>query len=218
MGGLIEIEKLYLDSYQELFNKAEFQSTPFIERGFAMDKKIAAGSILFIGLNPSYRKGEKPRSFFYDIEQVKDDEYFKKFWVIANECNSPCAHLDLLALRETSHKQLKPVLKSAPEFIQANLNLSKSILELSNPKVIVVTDTLARQLLGKIRQNIGMGYEFSSFRTDGTYRITNQDSNLKDVPVLFSGMLSGQHALDNGSFERLKWHIKGILEGRIRNI
>lgn len=29
--------------------------------------------------------------------------------------------------------------------------------------------------------------------------------------VFYSGMLSGAHAIDNGSFDRLIWHIKYVL-------
>ena len=33
----------------------------------------------------------------------------------------------------------------------------------------------------------------------------------KRVPVFYSGMLSGAHAVDNGSFDRLIWHFKYVL-------
>ena len=33
----------------------------------------------------------------------------------------------------------------------------------------------------------------------------------KRVPVFYSGMLSGAHAIDNGSYDRLIWHIKYVL-------
>lgn len=33
----------------------------------------------------------------------------------------------------------------------------------------------------------------------------------KRVPVFHSGMLSGAHTIDNGSFDRLIWHIKYVL-------
>lgn len=33
----------------------------------------------------------------------------------------------------------------------------------------------------------------------------------KRVPVFYSGMLSGAHAVGNGSFDRLIWHIKYLL-------
>ena len=34
--------------------------------------------------------------------------------------------------------------------------------------------------------------------------------NDKEIIIFFSGMLSGQYPLDNGSFNRLKWHIKYV--------
>ena len=34
--------------------------------------------------------------------------------------------------------------------------------------------------------------------------------NDQEIIIFFSGMLSGQHALDNGSFNRLKCHIKQV--------
>ena len=45
--------------------------------------------------------------------------------------------------------------------------------------------------------------------TIGTYRIIN-NPDFKDTIVFFSGMLTGQRALDNGSFERLKWHLNKV--------
>ena len=35
--------------------------------------------------------------------------------------------------------------------------------------------------------------------------------NEKKIPVLFTSMLTGQRALDKGSFLRLKWQIRMIL-------
>ena len=35
--------------------------------------------------------------------------------------------------------------------------------------------------------------------------------NGKRMPVFYSGMLSGAHALDNGSYERLLWHIRYVM-------
>lgn len=45
----------------------------------------------------------------------------------------------------------------------------------------------------------------------GTYRI--EIDGFK-TPIIFSGMLSGQRALDLGSLERLKWQIKFIIENK----
>ena len=39
----------------------------------------------------------------------------------------------------------------------------------------------------------------------------------KRVPVFYSGMLAGAHAVDNGSFDRLIWHIKYVLNIQSEN-
>lgn len=47
----------------------------------------------------------------------------------------------------------------------------------------------------------------------GTHRITGNkefETVLKGTPVFFTSMLTGQRALDNGSFERLGWHINKV--------
>ena len=54
-----------------------------------------------------------------------------------------------------------------------------------------------------------MNFEFEFDDTIGTYRIIN-NPDFKDTIVFFSGMLTGQRALDNGSFERLKWHLNKV--------
>lgn len=54
----------------------------------------------------------------------------------------------------------------------------------------------------------------STFNSEiGTYEI---ELNNEMVPIIFSGMLSGQRALDIGSLERLKWQSKMILESRTK--
>ena len=39
----------------------------------------------------------------------------------------------------------------------------------------------------------------------------------KRVPVFYSEMLPGAHAIDNGSFDRLVWHIKYVLNMQSEN-
>ena len=47
----------------------------------------------------------------------------------------------------------------------------------------------------------------------GTFDLLLNHNKLK-AKVFFSGMLSGQRALDLGSYDRLKWHMKAVNEGR----
>lgn len=218
MLNKLNIEEDFGKRYHSLFENKKYKELPFIDRGFATDRQINYGAVLFIGLNPSFRKGSVPGSFFYSIEEAKTDQYFKKFWAIADFCGRSCAHLDLIGLRETSQKAIDTLAKTQTQFIYENLNLTKEILENSKPRVIVVTDTKARTFLGKNQKgdkNVWMGYEFGKMRKDGTFRIENSDSNLRNVPWFFSGMLSGQRALDLGSFERLKWHINSVINNEL---
>lgn len=213
----LNVKSKYGAKYDSLFSKEQFSTVPYVNRGFAIPEDINLGAILFTGLNPSYRKGSKPGSFFYDFEKAKNDQYFKKFWTISEACGLPCAHLDLLGVRETSQKEIGKLAKNHTDFVWENLNLSKKILESIKPEIIVVTDTQARMFLGKERngdKNSWLGYEFGEMQEDGTFRITNKDSNLTGVPWFFTGMLSGQRALDKGSFERLQWHIHMIASKR----
>jgi hypothetical protein len=221
----IDLETKYKAEFAKLFSRSEPLFLQ-LERGYAMPKIIEKNAILFIGLNPSYepsRLGEKDRySHFYSLDQ-EAGRYFKKFIEFGTE-EHPWTHLDLLAIRETKQNKVRDIETNNLDFIWNNLKLSKKILEASNPKVIVVANTLAKKYMGKDRfkddsgkeHNIWMGYDFGKIQDDGTFRIVNKDSNLKGIPVFFTGMLTGQRALDLGSFERLKWHVKKVLSDEQR--
>jgi hypothetical protein len=100
-------------------------------------------------------------------------------------------------------------------FIWEQLEVSKQILEKTIPKALVVCNTKARLLLEKDKianTNLWMDYDFGEIEDDlGTFRMKTKTSNLYNVPIFFSSMLTGQRALDNGSYERLKWQIKRAL-------
>lgn len=112
-------------------------------------------------------------------------------------------------------------------FLNEQLDISFDIIQKAKPKLIVVTNALAAEFFGKMKsihhsnnfEKIWRGYNLffedeqkQTFDPSiGAYRINLGDQN---VPLILSGMLSGQRALDIGSFERLKWQIKFILEGK----
>ena len=68
----------------------------------------------------------------------------------------------------------------------------------------MVNNTYARELL-KDRLDSKFDEEI------GTHRITGKN-NLQGTPIFFTSMLTGQRALDLGSYERLIWQIKYVLE------
>ncbi|MCT4582964.1 MAG: hypothetical protein N4A35_16245 [Flavobacteriales bacterium] len=215
-----------IESYQNIWDKYKNSSINtstrkyeknLLDRGFTFqfDEGIKDVDILFVGINPSY-DGESTNSSIYTREQALGHYYFKPFGEIQRILKDDYkkeltwAHLDLLVFKETEQAFIRDVLfKSADglNFIVEQLDIAKSILEYLNPKVIVVSNTQARTLLGADRnnnKNIWMGYEFEFDEKLGTRKIVNPKLNSY---CFFTSMLSGQRALDKGSKERLIWHI-----------
>jgi hypothetical protein len=192
-----------------------------LNRGFAISEKIEKDSILFIGLNPSFIEEQEPHlpdAIFYNLSQKGNYKYFKKFEEISSVSGIRWSHLDLLSLRETNQKCVTELFENPEglDFIWKHLLITKQILERCEPKIIVVANTAARRLLGKDvdtnSNNKWLGYQFHFDEAIGTYRFSSMDSNLMGTPVFFSSMLTGQRALDKGSYERLKWQIQWVLK------
>jgi len=192
---------------RELLAESQFRSFP---QTFVYPSSIRKESILFIGINPS--KSNENHKEIEDYELLQNDNghpYFKKFQEIAEYCRTPWTHFDLLFFRETNQRRIHEILRtdSGIDFIWRQLQVSDSIIRESKAEIIVVNNTLARTLLGFDRngeKNAWMNYEFVFDNEIGTYR-------WEGIPVFFSSMLTGQRALDKGSFERLKWHIRHAL-------
>jgi hypothetical protein len=174
--------------------------------------EIPESGIIFIGLNPSLDKKLKPTKNreveFYDIDDKH--KYFKKFPIISNHknVNLTWGHLDLLYLRETNQKSIHGILKDKDgvEFIYNQLMVTKEIIDkllsTKNPVIFIVNNSLAREFLGKDSPH-WMNYRFVMDDSLGTYTCLGH-------PFFFTSMLTGQRALDNGSFERLIWHINFV--------
>lgn len=194
------------------------------KRGFAVPKEIKQNAILFIGCNPSYDlKTEKANpdyshSHFYDLLDEGNHKYYRKFEQLSKETNTPWTHIDTLQMRETTQSSVESLFKHPEglQFIVSQLSIFDQMLKESNPKVIVVCNTLARRFMGRDKDELGnntwLGYEFKWDERTGTHRIISELSGLNNTPILFSSMLTGQRALDNGSFERLSWHLRRVLK------
>jgi len=231
----VNLEEDYKDRVLEIWNK--FKDIPILnENGFEyrqsplMPKEVKKNAILFIGINPAFsekRKNEitNKEIEFYPIisDEIKDITYFEKFKNIASHCNNAeWTHLDLFFLRETNQEIIEKLSYENVDFLQAQLDISFEIIKKSTPKIIAVANSLASEFFGKKKQKhsffdkIWLGFNLD-FEKDfdkeiGTYKIQIAG---KATPIIFSGMLSGQRALDIGSLERLKWQIKRILDGQL---
>lgn len=210
----ISIKELYKNEIDEIWNNTLIDNLELLSRGYAVTEEIKKNAILFIGFNPSFPENSQKEIHFYNHCNTEDmHPYFKKFLKISKDWS----HLDLLYFRETNQKYIWELLKedNGIEFVNNQLQLSKEMILKADPKIIVVSNTMARHFMGfekseDRKKGVWMDFDSSLDNNLGTHRLTNTE--LKGVPVFFTSMLTGQRALDNGSFERLVWHINFVLE------
>ena len=201
--------KIYEEKIKNLFENYKSQDPELqkiINRKYVYSQFHTGIKVLFIGLNPSFREKQAKKEEYYKSFDAtnNNDRYFRRFPLLVENKND-WTFLDLLYIRETRQRNIENFYKREPDFIKQQLEISKEIIKKINPEIIVVCDTFARNLL---KSNM-MNFEFEFDDTIGTYRIIN-NPDFKDTIVFFSGMLTGQRALDNGSFERLKWHLNKV--------
>ena len=201
--------KIYEEKIKNLFENYKSQDPELqeiINRKYVYSQFHTGRKVLFIGLNPSFREKQAKKEEYYKSFDAtnNNDRYFKRFPLLVENKND-WTFRDLLYIRETRQRNIENFYKREPDFIKQQLEISKEIIKKINPEIIVVCDTFARNLL---KSNM-MNFEFEFDDTIGTYRIIN-NPDFKDTIVFFSGMLTGQRALDNGSFERLKWHLNKV--------
>jgi hypothetical protein len=201
--------KIYEEKIKNLFENYKSQDPELqkiINRKYVYSQFHTGRKVLFIGLNPSFREKQAKKEEYYKSFDAtnNNDRYFRRFPLLVENKND-WTFLDLLYIRETRQRNIENFYKREPDFIKQQLEISKEIIKKINPEIIVVCDTFARNLL---KSNM-MNFEFEFDDTIGTHRIIN-NPDFKDTIVFFSGMLTGQRALDNGSFERLKWHLNKV--------
>lgn len=192
------------------------------------------GGILFIGMNPSFnprgvRKIIRNSEFskldpddFYSwrttaadsslvdtairIGRLVTDEYafFKRMHEIAKECKTHFQHIDLFVYRQTKQNEFMRLIRDKKkvlnEFGRDQLDIFLEALKGIRPAAIVVSNAGSSGIIReyfKDRLSFDEERGFHWLKLDGTR-----------VPIFFSSMLSGQRALDTGSYERLKWHVR----------
>ena len=213
------VKEKFETEIKEIWDNENFRNFEVIKRGFGIQDIILKKSIMFIGINPSFdERKDKPSQEFYNISQTGESHpYFNKFKIIAGNQNHHWTHFDLLFFRETNQRYVNELLKktNGVEFIYRQLEVSKKVLIEAKPKVLIISNTMARHFTGfeknqEQTQGVWMGFDFVFDEKLGTHKIVN-NSDLDNTPVFFTSMLTGQRALDKGSFERLNWHINFVL-------
>lgn len=108
--SMFNIEENYKKDIESIWQDTKYSSVPYIERGYAVQRDIPFGSILFIGINPSYseKKTKVQESFFYSNHQQEEvHQYFRKFQDIAEKTKIEWSHLDLLYFKTNGSKNCK---------------------------------------------------------------------------------------------------------------
>lgn len=218
---IINIEELYKQEIRNLYDSI-IDDSIIHQRGFLVPKMLKKDSILFLGINPSFTKNSSSndnKNKFYESPKDSEATFYTKMRKLTKDINIDWTHFDILFIRETQQRNVRKLIRNNKykNFFKNHLKISKKIIESVQPKIIVVSNTLARDLMGNIEiNNLGMNYKLGmnyGFRFDdhiGT-RIINKGTSLENTPEFFTSMLSGQRALDIGSYERLKWHIKYVI-------
>lgn len=204
------VEKEFGKEIEAIWKVDKYDFIESKERGFAIQNDLEENSLMFIGINPSYNG--VPGSTYYDNSHGETHKYFKKFIDISIQVGIDWSHLDLLYFRETNQKVVKSLADTnlGHNFYDEQLKISKKIIERTKPKLIVVNNTYARDLLHS-ESFSSPKYDFEFDDKIGTYRIVN-NKELDGTPIFFTSMLTGQRALDLGSYKRLIWHIKFVLK------
>ena len=191
---------------------------------------LKTNKILFVGLNPSFSERgfnaflrgtdhdnldvnqfyAHPNSGYFEqdksvaIEKLAIEKYpyFKKFRAISEEVGVGWEHVDLFFIRETNQKNMASRIfekgETLNEFGQQQIHLSKRLIEMSKPRLIVVANALASRIFKD-----QFSPEFDE--EQGCHYV---ELNGVDIPVFLCSMLTGQRAMDNFSYDRLRWHIK----------
>lgn len=207
----ISIKEHFESQIENIWIDPKYKEVEIKNYGYAQQDNQIENSLLFIGINPSNSENDFQKDFYINGNEGTH-KYFSKFIEISEKTQIQWSHLDLLFVRETNQNRVKDLInngdENTKEFLWKQLLLSKEMIELVKPKIVVVNNTLSRNLMGYYGG--WMGYEFKFNNELGTSVITNKNSFLNNTPVFFTSMLTGQRALDNGSYERLVWHIKFV--------
>ena len=196
--------------YEETYSKSASQWEKYAQRGYDIIDKVQKDGLLLVGINPSFDESfEGPCG-----SEVRDSEnggyqhpYFTKPKKLNEEIGiSMFSHVDMFSLRSRPQHVVQDIVNDPDSqgFVEEQLRLFRMIVDGASPRAIVVVNALASHL-------IRMGRALGALDYDDVLGVAMYKIGEKRVPVFYSGMLSGAHAIDSGSFDRLIWHIKYVL-------
>ncbi len=210
---MLNVEDKYRGQIEAIWSKQktehpETADDEVISLGYAVERQLTKNDVLFLGMNPSYKPGQwnHDGGGFYDIKH--GNKFFKAMIEFCQDTlgRSNPSHHDILFIRHTDQKDVMKYMTADNyrDFIAGQLLISQDIIRAAEPKLIVVLNAAVREIFqGMFPFDWKVDYNDEL----GAHMVTID----KKVPVIFSGMLSGQRALDLGSKRTLQWHVRHIL-------
>lgn len=224
MNSMTETEQInrkVLDLWNDQFGRQAFlQRWPLI-----CPEPFQAGLVV-VGCNPAMPESSYYQVPIYKAEEVTDDiikklalqeekaredyQYYEPFHRLAKKLELPLEHVDLFFYRESSQKAVQDLIttdgKSLNDFGSKQVQLAVKLIELAEPKIILVANAFAARIFKQY-------FELTSLGDDGLYWVT---LNGNRVPVFLSGVFKakGRQVLDGHTYERLVWHMKTALKTR----
>lgn len=201
-----DLRKDYKETYLKLGN----QWDKYAQRGYDIIDKVQKEGLLLVGINPSFDErfvgpcasvvrdsdnGGYQHPYFVKPKKLNDDIGIGSF-----------SHVDMFSVRSRPQHVVQDIVndQNSQGFVEEQLGLFRNIVDGASPRAIVVINAFASNLIRTGRALGPLDYD-ENLGVD-MYKIGE-----KRVPVFYSGMLSGAHAVDTGSFNRLIWHIKYVL-------
>ena len=134
---------------QSMFNEQieKYPNNDILRRGFAIEQNIETDTILFLGMNPSYKPGTD--GGFYE---KYGHRYFNRIKDVTNMVNMrmktsfPFAHHDIYFVRDTSQTRVLDMKLEMVDFFKTQMEISREVLRVSHPKLIVVVNAGASKI------------------------------------------------------------------------
>ena len=230
--GVIRLEPLIGPALKQIWSNPDYSFYTKIRP--LVPATLLPGGLLFLGINPSYSPHEEDAKdstapLFSQYDGGKLHPYYQaieKFVAKISEGYEPqpWSGIDMLYARDSIQAGVVNYLDlpHGLEFVWEQLQLTQKVLQVAKPKVLIVANRFAAELLGKHRvtrkrrdgtdteDKVWLGYHFHFDEELGTYRCAELD----EVPVFFTKPFSGLGSIHTGKdvLERLAWHIRFVLK------
>ena len=213
---MIYVQGLYENRLNTIWDNCS--ASDIKNRGYCIESSLPKNGILFLGMNPSFKNGtEENGNRFYPLLMTDKSNvgnhlnYWNKLLETAEKLGeSQLCHHDLFFVRERNQAAVLNLIDDAAwkKFFNEQLQMSEEIVKAAEPRIIVVVNAGVSNLI-KAKHVFGFNptpYWWEKLGVDML------QINGKDTPILFTGMLTGQRAIDNGTYNSLMWHINYVLQ------